>query len=112
MERYQWFGLCVEAGVTYEKVTPTEGDPVFQVPFLTAQEFTSIMEDIFLYPGVEDDGVEETLGMRGGKAPTVAIGGIDRHGCYSCLFPEFLSFLEKLVKDPVTSTKDTTQRIS
>ena len=59
----------MDTGVTYEKVTPSERDPAFRVPFLTPQEVTSVMEDVFFHATVEDDGVEETFRMRGDEAP-------------------------------------------
>jgi len=102
----------VDTGVTYEKVTSSERDPAFRVPFLTVQEVASIIEKVFFHTTVEDDGVEWAFRMRGDEVPTVPqCGNIDRNPFFSGPFPAFLGFCEEVINDPTTPTKDTTRRV-
>jgi len=57
--------------VTHEKVTSSEGNPAFRVPFLTIQEVESILEDGFFHPSIKDNGLKGAFWTRGGEAPFV-----------------------------------------
>ena len=64
--------------MTYKKVTPSERNPAFRVPFLAIQEVEGILEDGLFHTGIEDDGGEGTFRTRGDKAPFVpGVGSVD-----------------------------------
>ena len=64
--------------VTYEKVTPSERNPAFRVPFFTIQEVEGILKDGLFHASIEDDRGEGAFRTRGDKAPFVPdVGSVD-----------------------------------
>ena len=64
--------------MTYEKVTASERDPAFRIPFLAVQEVEGILEDGFFHASIEDDRLEGAFGTRGDEAPFVSrVGSVD-----------------------------------
>ena len=58
--------------MTYEKVSSSEWDPAFRVPFLAVQEVEDILEDGFFHASIKDDRPEGAFGTRGDEAPFVS----------------------------------------
>ena len=94
---------------THEKVTASERDPAFRVPFLAVQKVASIPEDGFFDTGIKDDRVEGTFGARGDKTPVIPrIRSVNRNLLFSRLLPGCLGFFEDILDEPVIPAEDAT----
>jgi len=64
--------------VTYEKVTPSERNSAFRVPFLAFQEVEGVLDDGFFHTGIKNDGFEGAFRTRGDEPPFVPnVGSVD-----------------------------------
>jgi hypothetical protein len=95
-------------GATYEKVTPSERNAAFRIPFLAVQEVEGIVEDTLFHTSVEDDRREGAFGTRSDETPFIpSIRSID--GNLLCLgfLPAFFGFRENVLNELMRSTQYT-----
>jgi hypothetical protein len=107
----QSVGARADTDVTYEKVTTSERNPAFCVPFLAIQEIEGILQDSFFHTDIEDDGFEGAFRTGGDEAPFVPhVGGIDRNLFSFRLLPALLGFCEEILNELLVPTEDATRR--